>query len=96
MLCLPRNLHVEVHKVLYLPRNLHMEVHKVLHLRRNLHMEVHKVLHLPRNAVCFNGTGGSEAGKSASARPSRVIRIILAPLGLEFSLVADFVAGTTL
>ena len=49
MLCLPRNLHMEVHKVLCLPRNLHMEVHKVLCLPRNLHMEVHKVLRLPRN-----------------------------------------------
>ena len=48
VLCLPRTLHMEVHKVLCLPRNLHMEVHKVLRLPRNLHMEVHKVLRLPR------------------------------------------------
>ena len=27
MLCLQRNLHMDVHKVLRLPRNLHMEVH---------------------------------------------------------------------
>ena len=45
MLCLPRNLHMEVHKVLHLPRNLRMEVYKVL---RNLRMQVHKVLRLPR------------------------------------------------
>ena len=49
MLCLPRNLHMEVHKVLHLPRHLHMEVHKVLCRPRNLHMEVHKALRLPRN-----------------------------------------------
>ena len=49
MLCLPRNLHFEVHQVLHLPRNLHFEVHKVLPLPRNQHFEVHKVLHLPRN-----------------------------------------------
>ena len=47
MLRLPRNLLMEVHKVLRLPRNLHMELYKVLRLPRNLHMEVHKVL--PRN-----------------------------------------------
>ena len=47
--CLPRNLHMEVHKALRLPRNLHLEVRKVLHLPRNLHMELHKVLRLPRN-----------------------------------------------
>ena len=53
-----------------------------------------------RNAVFFNGTGGSEAGKSRSAeRPvSGHARIILGsfsgmvgivrPLGLEFSLVS--------
>ena len=49
MLCLPRNLHFEVHKVLHLPRNLHFEVHQVLCLPRNLHFKVHKVLWLPRN-----------------------------------------------
>ena len=49
MLRLPRNLRMDVHKVLRLPRNLHLEVHKVLRLPRNLHMDVHKVLHLPRN-----------------------------------------------
>ena len=49
-MCLPRNLHFEVHKVLCLPRNLHFEVHhKVLRLPRNLHFEVHQVLCLPRN-----------------------------------------------
>ena len=48
MLCLPRNLHLEVHIALCLPRNLHMEVHKVLRLPRNLHIEIHKVLHMPR------------------------------------------------
>ena len=35
-------------EVLCLPRHLHMEVHKVLCLSRNLHFEVHKVLRLPR------------------------------------------------
>ena len=49
MLCLLRNLRMEVHKGLRLPRNLRMEVHKVLCLPRNLRMEVHKVLCLPRN-----------------------------------------------
>ena len=49
MLRLPRNLHMDVHKVLHLPRNLHMELHKVLRLPRNLDMEVHKALCLPRN-----------------------------------------------
>ena len=49
MLRLPRNLHFEVHKVLYLSRNLHFEVHKVLHLPRNLHIEGHRVLYPPRN-----------------------------------------------
>ena len=39
MLCLPRNLHTEVHKVLRLPRDLHMKVHKVLRLPRNLHIQ---------------------------------------------------------
>ena len=48
MLCLPRNLHMEVYKV-RLARNLHMEGHKVLCLPRNLHREVHKVLRVPRN-----------------------------------------------
>ena len=48
MLCLPRNLHLEVHKVLHLSRILHVEVHKVLRLSRNLHFEAHKVLCLPR------------------------------------------------
>ena len=47
--CLPRNLRIEVHKVLRLPRNLRIEVHKVLCLLRTLHMEVHKVLCLPPN-----------------------------------------------
>ena len=37
MLRLPRNLRMEVHKVLCLPRILRMEVHKVLCLPRNLH-----------------------------------------------------------
>ena len=46
---LPRNLHIEGHRVVRLPRNLHFEVHQVLHLPRNLHFEVHQVLHLPRN-----------------------------------------------
>ena len=46
--------HTEVHKVLCLPRDLHMKVHKgavhkVLRLPRNLHMKVHNVLRLPRN-----------------------------------------------
>ena len=49
VLRLPRNLHIEVHKVLCLPRNLHLEVHKVLCLPQNLHINVHKVLCLPRN-----------------------------------------------
>ena len=49
MLCLPRNLHTEVHTVLWLPRNLHMEAHKALRLPRNPHLEVHTVLRLPRN-----------------------------------------------
>ena len=49
MLCLPRNLHIEAHQLLYLPRDLHFEVHQVLCLPRNLHFEVHKVLCLPRN-----------------------------------------------
>ena len=63
VLCLPRNLHVEVLKVLCLSRNLHVELHKVLclsgtlrikvhkalYLSRNLHVEVHKVLRLPRS-----------------------------------------------
>ena len=39
VLCLPRDLHTEVHKVLRLPRNLHMKVHKVLRLPRNLHIQ---------------------------------------------------------
>ena len=43
MLRLPRNLHMEVHKVLCLPRNLHMEVHKVLPLPRKLQLEVLKL-----------------------------------------------------
>ena len=34
MLCLPRNLHFQVHQVLCLPRNLHFEVHQALHLPR--------------------------------------------------------------
>ena len=38
-------------QTLCLPRNLHMEVHKVLCLRRNPHMEMHKVLFLPRSAA---------------------------------------------
>ena len=43
-----------------------------------------------RNAVFFNGTGGSEAGKSGTtvARRSRVMVGIVRPLGLEFSLVS--------
>ena len=49
MLCLPRSLHFEVHKVLLRPGNLHLEVHKALRLLRNLHFEVHKVLCLPGN-----------------------------------------------
>ena len=49
MLCLSRNLHVEVHKVLCLPRNLHIEVHQVLCPPQNLHFEVHQVLCLPGN-----------------------------------------------
>ena len=38
MLCLPRHLRMEVHKVLRLPRNLRIEVHKGLCLPRTLHM----------------------------------------------------------
>ena len=49
MLCLPRNLHMQVHQVLGLPRDLHTEVHKVLRLPRNLHTKVHEALRLPRN-----------------------------------------------
>ena len=49
-----------------------------------------------RNAVFFNGTGGSEAGKSRSAERNcetvsghaRIILGIVRPLGLEFSLVS--------
>ena len=53
-----------------------------------------------RNAVFFNGTGGSEAGKSRSAERrlrdglgscsdhSRINLGIVRPLGLEFSLVS--------
>ena len=47
MLCLPRNLHIEVHKVVRLPPNLHFELHQVLCLPRNLHIEVLKVVRLP-------------------------------------------------
>ena len=39
VLCLPRDLHTEVHKVLRLPRKLRMKVHKVLRLPRNLHIQ---------------------------------------------------------
>ena len=39
VLCLPRDLHTEVHKVLCLPRDLHMKVHKVLRLPRDLHIQ---------------------------------------------------------
>ena len=49
MLCLPRNLHFEVHQVLCLSHNQHFEVHKVLHLSRNLRFEVHQARCLPRN-----------------------------------------------
>ena len=42
MLGLPRNLHMEAHKVPRLLRNLRMEVHKALRLPGNLHMEVTK------------------------------------------------------
>ena len=64
-----------------------------------------------RDAVFFNGTGGSEAGKSRSAERrlrdglgsfsdhSRIILGIVRPLGLEVSLFSsseDFVAGTAL
>ena len=45
MLCLPQNLHFEVHKVLYLPQNLHFEVHQVLRLPRNLHLLETKSAH---------------------------------------------------
>ena len=38
MLNLPRNLPMEVHKMLRLPRNLHIEVPKVLFLPRHLHV----------------------------------------------------------
>ena len=38
-LCLPRDLHTEVHKVLRLPRNPHMKVHNVLRLPRNLRIQ---------------------------------------------------------
>ena len=45
-----------------------------------------------RNAVFFNGTGGSEAGKSRSAERvsghARIMLGIVRPLGLEFSLVS--------
>ena len=30
MLCLPRNLHIEGHRMLCLPRNLHIEGHRAL------------------------------------------------------------------
>ena len=49
MLCLPRNMRVEVHKVLRLSRALRVELHKVLYLPRNLRVEIHKVLCLRRN-----------------------------------------------
>ena len=49
MLCLSRNLHVELHKVLCLSGTLRIKVHKALYLSRNLHVEVHKVLRLPRS-----------------------------------------------
>ena len=39
VLCLPRDLHMEVHKVLCLPRDLRMKVHKVRRLPRNLHIK---------------------------------------------------------
>ena len=67
MLCLPRNLHMEAHKVLHLPRHLHMEVHKALHLPRILHMEVHKVLRLPRNLHMEVHKSVAPATKSAHA-----------------------------
>ena len=53
-----------------------------------------------RNAIFFNGTGGSEAGKSRSAERlvrdglgsfsdhARIMLGIVRPLGLEFSLVS--------
>ena len=53
-----------------------------------------------RNAVFFNGTGGSKAGKSRSAERrlrdglgscsdhARIMLGIVRPLGLEFSLVS--------
>ena len=66
VLCLPRNLHFEVHevrikvhKVLRQPRNLRVEVHEccacheigaMLGLPRYLRFEVHKVLCLPRDS----------------------------------------------
>ena len=52
-MCLPRNLHMEVHKVLRLPRNLHFKVHKVPHLPRSLQTSYmsksHDSLHLSGN-----------------------------------------------
>ena len=50
VLCLSRNLRVEVHKVLYLSRNLHFEVHKVLRLPRNLHIEGHRAVPATQSA----------------------------------------------
>ena len=38
MLNLPRNLSMEVHKMLRLPQNLRIEVHKVLFLPRHLYV----------------------------------------------------------
>ena len=66
MLCLPRNLHFEVHQVLYLSRNLHFEVHKVLYLSRNVRFKVHQVLCLPRNLHFSLPRRGSQSATPAT------------------------------
>ena len=54
MLHLPRNLHMEVHKVLRLPRNLHLE---------NLHMDVRSQSAAPATK---SGHGGSQSALPAT------------------------------
>ena len=99
------NLHVQISWQVQHFVNLHVQIswqaQHFVHLHVQISWQAQYKMHCgeianARNAVFFNGTGGSEAGKSRSAERrlrdglgsfSGMVGIVR-PLGLEFSLVS--------
>ena len=85
VLCLPRNLHMKVHKVLRLPRNLHIKRRCPADARAYI-----RALRLPRNLHvkrrCPADARAQHSAKSLAPRDKRPLWLAHSTLGIQHSL----------